>query len=135
MHYDANRRELWFFDELNCNKTSNQEVADRLIKEKGVEQWIDVITCDSAEKKSTADLRTFGIDARNAEKGPNSVKEGLKWLQSLRCIHIDPIRCPKTAEEFRKAEYETNRQGEVLNTMPDRDNHSIDLTRYAMERV
>lgn len=96
---------------------------------------MDLIICDSAEKKSTADLRTFGINARNAEKGPNSVREGIKWLQSLKAIHIDYIRCPKTAEEFRKAEYDTNRAGEVLNTMPDRDNHSIDLTRYAMEPV
>lgn len=135
MHFDAARRTLYIFDELRRNKTSNREIADILIEDKGVEEYTDLITCDSAEKKSTADLRAFGINARDAEKGPNSVKEGSKWLQSLLKIVIDPVRCPYTAEEFRKAEYDITKAGDVLNVMPDRDNHSIDMTRYAMERV
>lgn len=78
MHYDAARRTLYIFDELRRNKTSNREIYELLVEEKGVEEYTDIITCDSAEKKSTADLRMWGLNARDAEKGPNSVREGSK---------------------------------------------------------
>lgn len=135
MHYDSARQTLYLFDEYSANKTSNLKAASYLLNIKNVQKHTDIITCDSAEKKSTADFRSYGINARNAEKGPNSVKEGLKWLQSRRKIVIDPTRCPETEKEFRLAEYETNKEGQVLSTIPDINNHSIDATRYAMERV
>lgn len=133
MHYDANRRILYFIDEWDVNKMSNQKAAEYLLKYKKVGN--EIITCDSAEPKSVADFRAFGINARAAEKGPNSVSQGLKWYQGLTKIVIDPITCPKTAKEFKLAQYEITRNGEVLNTMPDKDNHSIDAGRYGMERV
>jgi phage terminase large subunit len=39
------------------------------------------------------------------------------------------------AEKFVHYEYEQNRQGEWISGYPDRDNHLIDATRYALERV
>lgn len=134
MHYDANRRILYIFDEYRTNKTTNRETAEYLVENKGVRAH-DIITCDSAEKKSVADYRSYGLNARNAEKGPDSVRYGIKWLQSLVEIVIDPIRCPYTKDEFVRYEYELNKEGEPLSSVPDMDNHSIDMTRYAMERV
>ena len=95
----------------------------------------DVVTCDSAENKSISDYRAFGINARPAEKGPDSIRYGMKWLQSLIKIVIDPIRCPETAKEFSKYEYELTKDGEPTSVYPDANNHSIDMTRYAMEQV
>ena len=95
----------------------------------------DVVTCDSAENKSIADYRSYGINARGAEKGPDSVRYGMKWLQSLIKIVIDPVRCPETAKEFSKYEYELDKEGNPTSVYPDANNHSIDMTRYAMERV
>ena len=134
MHYDANRRKLYIFDEYRAIKTKNRDTAAYLVENKGVRAH-DLITCDSAEKKSTADYRSYGLNARNAEKGPDSVRYGIKWLQSLVEIVIDPIRCPYTKDEFKNAEYELNKDGEPTSVIPDCDNHSIDMTRYAMERV
>jgi hypothetical protein len=48
---------------------------------------------------------------------------------------IDPARCPATADEFTKYEYERTPDGEVISGYPDENNHSIDSVRYAMERV
>jgi PBSX family phage terminase large subunit len=134
MHYDANRRKLYIFDEYRTNKTTNKDTAQYLVEHKGIRAH-DIITCDSAEKKSVADYRSYGLNARNAEKGPDSVRYGIKWLQSLVEIVIDPIRCPYTKDEFVRYEYELNKEGEPLSSVPDMDNHSIDMTRYAMERV
>lgn len=134
MHYDANRRILYIFDEYRTNRTSNADTWKYLKEHKGVRD-IDQITADSAEQKSIADYRSYGSNCRGAEKGPDSVRYGIKWLQSLVEIVIDPVRCPKTAEEFTKMEYELTKDGEPTSNIPDRDNHSSDCVRYAMERV
>jgi phage terminase large subunit len=95
----------------------------------------DIVTCDSAEEKSVSDYRAYGINARPAEKGPGSVRYGMKWLQSLLKIVIDPRRCPATSDEFKKYEYELDKEGNPTSAYPDANNHSIDMTRYAMEPV
>ena len=134
MHYDAARRTLYIFDEYRANKMSNAATWNALVLTKGVTGQ-DLITADSAEPKSVADYRQYGSTCRGAEKGPDSVRYGMKWLQSLVRIVIDPARCPHTAREFSNYEYERTEQGEVMNSFPDADNHSIDSVRYAMERV
>jgi phage terminase large subunit len=53
--------------------------------------------------------------------------------QSQNQSHPDARR--PEAEEFVHYEYEQNRQGEWISGYPDRDNHLIDATRYALERV
>lgn len=133
MHYDAARRILYIFDELQANKKGNRETADMLIKH-GI-TYADRITADSAEPKSVADYKSFGLNCRGAEKGPGSVDYSMKWLQSLVKIVIDPKRCPNTWEEFSRYEYERTKDGEIVSGYPDSSNHHIDACRYAMETV
>ena len=85
--------------------------------------------------KSINDFKAFGFDMRPAIKGPNSVHEGIKWLAGLTKIVIDPVRCPKTASEFLNYEFEKDKEGNPITGYPDKDNHSIDAVRYAMEVV
>lgn len=112
----------------------NIETGSVLLDKYGLTRY-DVVTCDSAEPKSVSDYRSYGINARGAEKGKDSVRYGMKWLQSLLKIVIDPVRCPETAKEFKKYEYELDKDGNPTSVYPDKDNHSIDMTRYAMEKV
>ena len=134
MHYDSARMTLYIFEEFRTNKMKNKDTAQVLKEEYNIDKY-DIITCDSAEQKSIADYRSYGINARGAEKGPDSVRYGMKWLQSLVKIVIDPIRCPETAKEFSKYEYELTREGEPTSVYPDKDNHSIDAVRYGLEQV
>lgn len=134
MYYDSARMTLYIFQEFRANKMRNLETA-KAIKDKFNLGRYDIITCDSAEKKSISDYRAYDINARGAEKGPDSVRYGMKWLQSLVKIVIDPIRCPETAKEYNKYEYELDKDGNPTSVYPDKDNHSIDMTRYAMEQV
>lgn len=133
VHYDANRRTLYFIDEFRANKMSNRETWEHLVHEHGV-SGEDLITADSAEPKSVGDYRSYGALCRGAVKGPDSVRYGMKWLQSLVSIVIDPARTPYAAKEFREYEYERNRDDEIVSGYPDANNHSIDATRYALER-
>lgn len=134
MHYDSARMILYIFEEFRTNKLRNSETG-KILKDKFNLGRYDVVTCDSAENKSIADYRSYGINARGADKGPDSVRYGMKWLQSLIKIVIDPVRCPETAKEFKKYEYELDKEGNPTSVYPDANNHSIDMTRYAMERV
>lgn len=135
MHYDAARRTLYIFDELRAVKTGNEEVWHRLMDEKGVRPGIDLVTADSAEPKSIGDFKSYGAFIRPAIKGPDSVRYGMKWLQSLKAIVIDPERCPDHMREFSSYEYERTADGEIISAFPDADNHCIDEVRYATERI
>ena len=83
---------------------------------------------------SVADFKAYGAFIRGAQKGPESVRYGIKWLQGLRHIYIDKRRCPDTWKEFTEYEYEQDREGNFISAYPDAKNLSIDATRYAMEK-
>ena len=110
------------------------KILGRCYKKKGVTNE-DLITADSAEKKSIGDYKNYGAFIRGAEKGPGSVEYSMKWLASLNKINIDPVRCPHTAEEFSEYEYEKDKDGNVITGYPDENNHHIDAIRYALEKI
>ncbi len=131
LHYDRAHETIYLLDEHSGNKMSNEETA-AWIRRKGYDD--EEVTCDTSERKSIADYRSLGVNAKGARKGPGSVEYGMKWLQH-RTIVIDRKRTPQAWKEFVHYEYEQNRQGEWISGYPDRDNHLIDATRYALERV
>lgn len=63
------------------------------------------------------------------------MEHGIKWLQDRNEIIIDPIRCPNTAREFTAYEVERDHHGNLKGSYPDKNNHSIDAVRYALEDV
>ena len=132
-HYDAARRVLYIFDELTAVRKGNRETADMLLAH-GLTRD-DLITADSAEPKSVADYKKFGLRCMGARKGPGSVEYSMKWMQSLVSIVIDPADCPDTAKEFLGYEHERTKDGQFVSGYPDRDNHHIDAVRYATEPV
>lgn len=131
--YDAKKRTLYLYDEFRALGMSNRELYEVLTEQKGVQPG-DLIIADSAEPKSADDLVAYGLNVRRAEKGPDSVRYSIKWLQTL-IIVIDPVRCPHTAREFTEYEYEKTKDGEIISQYPDRNNHSIDRTRYALNYI
>lgn len=134
VHYDAGRMILYIYDEFRANKMSNRELYEHLIAEKKITP-ADEFIGDSAEPKSIADLRDYGLTIRPAEKGPESVRYSMKWLQSLNAIVIDPARAPQSMREFLNYEYETDKDGNFISSFPDENNHAIDSVRYAMNQV
>lgn len=133
VQYEPAQHTLYIWQEYTCNKQSNETTAKKLF-ELGITEN-DLITCDSAEKKSVGDYRAYGLFARAAEKGPNSREYSYKWLQSLSKIVIDNKRCPVAAQEFLDYEYERDKDGNVISGYPDGNDHVIDAVRYATERI
>jgi PBSX family phage terminase large subunit len=130
MYFDKTRRKLYIFFEIYKVRLSNRE-AMRLIKEENI--YNQLIVCDSQEGKSIDELRDNGINAIGAKKGPDSIDYGIKYLQDLEEIIIDDERCPNAANEFTTYELERDKNGNFKSGYPDKNNHIIDLCRYALE--
>jgi phage terminase large subunit len=130
-HYDKTRRILYFIDEKYGTKISNREIA-QWIKENKYENVKTI--ADSAEPKSIAELKGLGINIEGAKKGEGSVEYGEKWLDDLTEIVIDPERTPNAAKEFEAIDYQVDRDGNQIPRLEDKDNHTIDETRYACEK-
>jgi PBSX family phage terminase large subunit len=127
MHYDRKRRRLYLFTEISGLNLFNRQFWEK------AQRYNDVMTiADSAEPKSIDELRSFGMKIKGAKKGPGSVEFGIKFLQDLEAIIIDPERCPLAAKEFINYALETDRSGNIKSQFPDKDNHSIDCARYAL---
>ena len=121
--YDGENRVLYILGELQCHRTGNRETGLMI---KNIIQRNEVIIADSAEPKSIGDYRQLGLCCRSAKKGPGSVAYGIKWLQSLSAIVIDPEICPETAREFAACRY-------IDGKLPDGNDHHIDAVRYASQ--
>lgn len=128
-YYDAAHERIYLLDELYINKGSNEQTGQWIL-DHGYDDY--VITCDSAEKKSTNDYRDMGLPARDAKKGPGSVDYGFKWLQT-RTLVIDPARTPNAYREITEYEYERDKDGNVISGYPDGNDHAISALRYAYE--
>lgn len=129
-YYDKAKRKLYLFNEIYKIGLSNRQLYEE-IKQKKVGSGY--ITVDSAEPKSIAELQSLGLRVRGAKKGPDSIEFGIKFLQKLSKIVIDPKRCPNIAREFTGYAYDMDKNGNFISRYPDRDNHSIDACRYAIE--
>lgn len=130
-HYDKTRKRLYIFFEIHQVRLSNRASA-ALVKAEN--KGNSEVIADSAEPKSIADYREYGIRIRGAVKGPDSVDYGMKWLsEELEEIIIDAERCPNTWREFYGYELDRDANGNIKAGYPDKDNHSIDAARYALE--
>lgn len=129
-HYDKTHRRLFIFGEVYQVKLSNRKAALQMIK---MNPDNKLTIADSAEPKSIAELRELGINIKGAVKGPGSVEFGIKFLQDLEEIVIDPVRCPNAAREFNGYELERDKNGNFKGSYPDKDNHTIDAVRYSLE--
>jgi PBSX family phage terminase large subunit len=119
-HFDSKRRILYIFFEIVEVGLKNSVFADKL----NDEQKHELTMADGAEPKSIAELKEdYGLNIMGAKKGPGSVDHGIKWLQDLEEIVIDPERCPHAAKEFTNYALQTNREGEVISKYPDKENH------------
>lgn len=130
-HYDKTRRKIYAMDEIYGVKLSNRETGREIIN-RGYQNL--TIVADSSEPKSVADLREMGIKRiESARKGHGSVEHGEKWLDDLSEIVIDYERTPNIAREFEMIDYKVDKDGNIVPKLEDKNNHTIDATRYCFE--
>jgi phage terminase large subunit len=119
----------YILDEIAYQKElSNKAIAD-ILKPYG-----GLVVCDSAEPKSIADLRSYGINATPCVKGKDSIINGIQKIQALDKIHITK-RSTNLIKEFRGYVWKTDRNGTALNEPIDFLNHGVDAIRYILSHV
>lgn len=130
--YNSAFRALYIYYEFYKCGAKFDEIAAEIKKENVLNR---TITAESAEPRSNDELRSRGLIITAAKKGRGSVEHGISWLQNLDKIIIDPCRCPNAKREFYEYELERDGQGGFRADFPDKNNHTIDATRYALESV
>lgn len=93
------------------------------------------IIADSARPETISYLQHHGYPLIEAAiKGPNSVKEGVIFLQGYDIV-IHP-RCMHAIDEFTMYSYKTDKlTGVITPVLADKKNHVIDSVRYAVEKL
>lgn len=129
-YYDKTRRKLYIYFEIHKVGMSNRMAVEAIKKQNPNNGRV---MGDSAEPRTIAEFKNLGLNIRPAKKGPDSIEHGIKFLQDLEAIVIDKKRCPETAKEFLSYEYGKDKDGNFRADYPDKDNHSIDAVRYALE--
>lgn len=127
VHYDGTRKRIYILHELYERGLTNDVLAAEILALIGS----DLITCDSAEPKSIAELANHGVSAIGAKKGKDSVIFGIQWLQQHEII-VDR-RCVETISELQQYKWREDKDGNALRIPVDRNNHIIDAIRYALE--
>ena len=120
------KRSLYIFEEFWRCGARYDEIASEIKKHC---TGSHVITADSAEPRSNDELRSRGLNIRAAKKGQGSVEYGIRRLCDLDEIIIDP----NAAREFTGYKLISDGCGGYRSGYPDRDNHTIDAVRYALE--
>ena len=131
LSYSHATEKIYAIDELGGCKIRNAEFAE-MIKAKGYDDF--TIFCGADEVQSVVDYRDAGLPARVVNAGPGSVRYGMEWLQCRTWV-IDPARTPNLYREVVEYEHEVDTNGNVIADYPDRNNHYIDASRYAMSTL
>lgn len=140
-------REVW---EIGCSVDRRGALFDKIDPEWTPERardsnWQSIarkyqITADSAEPQTIDFMRRNGFPRMQAAvKGPNSVEEGVSFLQGYDIVVHPECKyggISHVEKELRLFSYKTDKKtGAVLPELADQDNHTIDSLRYALESV
>jgi phage terminase large subunit len=95
---------------------------------------LDLIRADSARPETVSYMRRHGYKITPAIKGPGSVEDGIQFLKAFDIV-VHP-RCLNVIGELTLFAYKIDpHTGEVLSELDDKNNHTIDALRYALEEL
>lgn len=93
-----------------------------------------IIRADSARPETVSYMRRQGFRIVSAIKGQGSIEDGVEFLRSFDIV-VHP-RCVKVIEELTLFAYKVDPHTEdILPMLDDKNNHTIDALRYALEEL
>ena len=126
---DLETHTIYVWDEMYEKGLSNKKIYDTLCK---MGYGKDKFTAESAEPKSNAELKGYGMRVKGAEKGKDSVNNGIQWIQD--CTIIIHPRCVNFLTEISNYTWEKDKFGNKRNVPIDDFNHLMDAMRYGLEQ-
>ena len=124
-------RLIYVFKEWGATNKTNDKIADAIIA-MGFSK--SIIIADSAEKKSIAELKEYGLQRiRESDKGKGSVLHGIQKLQQYKII-VHP-ECHALITELENYSWKKV-NGEYVNEPVDNGfDHYLDALRYSLQCV
>jgi phage terminase large subunit len=111
---------------LYATGLTNQEIADKL-RSLGITRAWEIVA-DSAEPKSIEEIYRLGFNIKPAEKGPDSVRNGIDILKRFKLqVTKDSTNLIK---ELRSYTWATDKEGKNTGVPIDSFNHACDAMRY-----
>ena len=113
------------------HRLTNPELAERIkaaLKQHNLEDRFPVV-CDSAEPKSIEELRRAGVNAYAAQKGPDSVRQGIQLVQQFKLLVVGSENLQKELRQYR---WRSDANGNVLSKPKDANDHLMDALRYGV---
>ncbi len=93
-----------------------------------------LIRADSARPETVSYMVRQGFKIIPAIKGPGSIEDGVEFLRSFDIV-VHP-RCAKVINELTLYAYKVDEHtGDILPVLDDKNNHTIDALRYALEEL
>lgn len=118
----------YILDEIMYLKgQSNKQIADTLLNLPKA-----LVIADSAEPKSIAEIRSYGINILPAQKGQGSINQGIQYVQDQK-ISVTK-QSTNLIKEYRNYLWFTDKDGKILNEPDPRcDDNLLDSARYSLD--
>ena len=109
----------------------NKQIADTINNQ----EQDTLVIADSAEPKSIDEIRGYGVNIIGAEKGADSVRNGIQVVQDQK-ISITK-RSTNTIKEYRNYMWKKDKDDNFIspNVPEDIFNHSMDAIRYGLSSI
>lgn len=107
---------------------TNRDIHNKFV-ELGFTRQTEIFA-DSSEPKSVDELHRFGWNVKSAQKGRDSINMGIDLLKRHK-LHITS-KSINTLKEFKNYKWQEDKNGTLLNVPIQKNDHSIDSTRYAV---
>ncbi|MCL1933963.1 MAG: terminase large subunit [Candidatus Azobacteroides sp.] len=118
--------ELWI-DEIEYRTDLTNIAIGKILKENGINSSLTIVA-DSAEPKSIAEISNMGFRIEPAQKGQDSVKNGIDILKRYK-MNITR-RSKNIRKELLAYKWKEDRSGKTINQPVDEFNHALDAIRY-----
>lgn len=115
------------FDEILYQK----ELTNKNIYDVYVNLQKALVMADSAEPKSIAELKEYGLMILPAVKGKDSITQGIQYVKEQ--VIFVTKQSTNLIKEYRNYLWMTDKDGKIINEPVDYRNHLMDAIRYGMD--
>lgn len=120
----------YILDEENVQlEWPNREIADHI---KNLPKQV-LTVADSAEPKSISEIRAHKVNIIGAQKGPDSLRHGIKTVQDLK-ISVTR-RSANIVEGYRNWLWKVDKDGKIIAGVPEHEPDALAAARYALETL
>jgi phage terminase large subunit len=123
---EHHNRDLWCGEKLYEKGLTNKEISDHMTS-LGIKKTAKIYA-DSAEPKSIRELRLYGWNIIEADKGPDSILSGIKMIKDYN-VHVTE-GSKNLWHENENYKWALDQQKNPTNVPVDMYNHLMDAIRY-----